>query len=83
MACMDACCAGGPDCRGWKPCHQYACDDCNGVNAGRSYTGRTSNLAACLRFAALEEMRTRYVLSRIRAAEVETPLIRTDAEAME
>jgi len=61
MACLDSC----RYCGGWKRCSAISCDECNGSNARRSYKERTANLAECLKSAAVEEARTRHVLSRV------------------
>lgn len=56
---------GCPYCPRFMRWNQYACDECNGTNGRESYRKRSTNLAACLRDAAVEEMRVRAAVDRV------------------
>ncbi len=44
---------------------QFRCAECSGENSRLSYRKRSTNLSACLREAALEEMRVRAAVDRV------------------
>lgn len=64
---------GCPYCNGWMRWSQYSCNECNGTNTRESYQKRSANLFVCLYAAAVEEMRVRCAIARMREDSNEQP----------